>query len=71
MYEDVCANTILTNKHYEEMEEDIKAVENFFDEIEPILCDISLKIEQIKDIEKLYEGYDLTEYYKELIGELL
>ena len=59
------------NEHMKEIDHNERMLENFNDDIEPIVNEISELIEKIKDIEKGYESFDFTDEIKEAIGDLL
>jgi len=66
-----CANTSALNKMLNEQEFDEKAKENFLEEIDPIINELSEAIEKIKEIAKDYQGYNFSEDIKEIVSELV
>jgi len=55
------ANTEALYKYLNEIEQAEQAIENFINEIQPL-------IDEIKQIQKTYEGYELDETLQELIN---
>lgn len=70
-HENRCANTESLNAYMKEQEYGERMLENFNDDIDPIIDEVSDFIEKIKDIEKGYESFDFTDEIKSRILGLL
>jgi len=56
-----CANEEALNKYLDEIEQAERATESFINEVQPL-------IDEIKQIQRSYEGYELDETLQELIN---
>ncbi|MEA2090964.1 MAG: hypothetical protein U9O83_01200 [Campylobacterota bacterium] len=65
------ANEEALNKYMQEQEYSERMLENFIDDIEPLINEVSEIIERIKNIESGYESFDFTDEIKQQIGDLL
>jgi hypothetical protein len=68
---DRCANTESLNRHLYEQESIEKAEEHFENNIQEELEDINAQLQIIRASAKDYEGYDLSEFANELIGDTI
>ena len=66
-----CANTELLNRHLNEQESIEKAEKHFENNIQKELEDINAQLQIIRASAKNYEGYDLSDFANELIGDMI
>jgi|LGVF01.2.fsa_nt_gb hypothetical protein len=66
-----CAVEESLNAYYRGIDKDESMLDNFNSDIEPIIDEISVLVEKIKDIERGYEDYDYNSEIKQQVMDLL